>query len=123
MRTGIIICCLMTLVIASCNGIFRRETNVLSPERMAYMLNEMALAEGFAESYLFRDTMQSKDSILQKEIDKVLAVNKISATQFSRSYRYYKTKPDLFKEIVDSANALSTRNRDLIYTRRKVKSL
>ena len=123
MKKGIIIFGLMGLIMVSCAGIFDSETAVLPPQRMAYMLNEMALAEGFAESYLFKDTSQSKDSIVQKEIDKVLAVNKITATQFSASYNYYKKRPDQFKIIVDSANALASRNRELIYTKRKVKPL
>lgn len=92
----------------------------MNETQMAYLLNEAALAEGFAESYLFRDTLLSKDSILKAEFDKVLAVNHVTAAEFSRSYQYYKQKPAVFKVLVDSANALASRNRELIYSKRKV---
>jgi hypothetical protein len=93
---------------------------MLNEKEMVYLLNEIALAEGFAESYLFRDTLRSKDSILKSEMDKVLAVNHVTADKFSRSYQYYKQKPAVFKVLIDSANALASRNRELIYTKRKV---
>jgi hypothetical protein len=103
----------------SCNNAFNKG-GVLNETEMVYLLNEVALAEGFAESYLFRDTLRSKDSILKTELDKVLAVNHVTAEQFSRSYQYYKKKPEVFKVLIDSANALASRNRELIYSKRKV---
>lgn len=104
---------------SSCNAIFKNG-EILKEKQMVHMINEMAMAESFAESYMFRDTLKSKDSILKIEIDKVLAINHITAEQFSESYQYYKKRPAVFKVLIDSANALALRNRELIYTKRKV---
>lgn len=108
------------LLCVSCNQILRGGQDILEQDKMATLLNEMALAEGFAESYLLRDTFKSKDSILQNELDKALMINHVTAEQFAASYRYYKSKPEILKVIVDSANARASRNRELIYTRRKI---
>ena len=105
---------------ASCMGDQYGSSSILDQDKMADVLNDMALAEGFAESYLFRDTLQSKDTMVQRELDKVLQLHKISVEQFSKSFHYYKTHPEEFKILVDTANARSVRNREKGYSRRKV---
>jgi hypothetical protein len=120
MRTILFICMIDFILCVSCNQILRGGQGIIDQNKMATLLNEMALAEGFAESYLFRDTSKSRDSIIQHELDKALLINHVTAEQFAASYRYYKSKPEIFKVIVDSANAMASRNRELIYTRRKI---
>ena len=93
---------------------------IIKQNDMAELLNEVALAEGFAESFLFKDTLQSKDTLVQKELDKVLQLHKITMQQFTKSYHYYKTHPEVFKVLVDTANARASRNREQIYSLRKV---
>jgi hypothetical protein len=110
----------LAIAFYSCDGGNFSEDGILDQNKMADLLNEVALAEGFAESYLFKDTLQSKDTLVQKELDKVLQLNKISMKQFTKSYHYYKTHPEEFKVMVDTANARASRNREQIYTRRKV---
>lgn len=111
---------ILTIVYASCLGDQYRSSNILDEDKMADLLNDMALAEGFTESFLFRDTLQSKDTLVQRELDKVLQLHKISVEQFSKSFHYYKTHPEAFKILVDTANARSVRNREQSYGRRKV---
>lgn len=110
----------IAVVMFSCFGGNFNAGGILDQNKMADLLNEIALAEGFAETYHFKDTLQSKDSMIQRELDKVLQLHKISMKQFTQSYHYYKTHPEEFKVLVDTANARAVRNRDLIYTRRKV---
>jgi len=110
----------LAVALYACDGGNFSEDGILDQSKMADLLNEVALAEGFAESYLFKDTLQSKDTLVQKELDKVLQLNKISMKQFTKSYHYYKTHPEEFKVMVDTANARASRNREQIYTRRKV---
>ena len=104
----------------SCDDGVLRNRDILNQNEMADLLNEVALAEGFAESYLFKDTLQSKDTLVQRELDKVLELHKISMQTFTKSYHYYKTHPEKFKVLVDTANARASRNREQIYSRRKV---
>jgi hypothetical protein len=105
---------LLAVALYACDGGNFSEDGILDQSKMADLLNEFALAEGFAESYLFKDTLQSKDTLVQKELDKVLQLNKISMKQFTKSYHYYKTHPEEFKVMVDTANARASRNREQI---------
>ena len=112
---------ILSIGYSSCMGDQYGSSGILDEDRMADLLNEIALAEGFAESYLFRDTLQSKDTLVQRELDKVLQLHKISVEQFTQSFHYYKTHPEEFKILVDTANARALRNREQSYGRRKVK--
>ena len=114
----------ITILIASfflacVNGAFSSK-DILGHNEMADLLNEVALAEGYAEMFLFKDTLQSKDSLVQRELDKVLQLHKISIQQFTKSYHYYKTHPEEFRILVDTANARASRNREKVYDRRRV---
>jgi hypothetical protein len=121
MKIVIYLLAILSIGYSSCMGDKYGASSILEEDKMADLLNEMALAEGFAESYLFRDTLQSKDTLVQRELDKVLQLHKISVEQFSKSFHYYKTHPEEFKILVDTANARASRNREQSYGRRKVK--
>ncbi|MFM1963248.1 MAG: hypothetical protein RLZZ172_2093 [Bacteroidota bacterium] len=94
---------------------------VLSQDEMADILNDITLAEGFVESYLFKDSALNKDSAVQAEIDKALQLRQVSTSLFTRSYRHYQSHPDQFKLIADTANARASRARDNSYSRRVIK--
>jgi hypothetical protein len=56
-------------------------------------------------------------------LNKVLAVQDVTQDQVRKSLDFYKTRPDLFKVIIDSINARAQRNRDRIYDMEKKKRL
>jgi hypothetical protein len=95
--------------------------SVLNQDEMADILNDISLAEGFVESYLYKDSMLNKDSAVQAEIDKALQLRQVSTSLFTRSYKYYQSHPDQFKLIADTANARASRARDNSYSRRVIK--
>ena len=108
------------LQLFSCqNG--NQSKDVLNQDEMADILNDITLAEGFVESYLFKDSTLNKDSAVQAEIDKALQLRRVSTTLFTRSYRYYQSHPDQFKLIADTANARASKARDNSYSRRVIK--
>ncbi len=113
--------CAILFMISSCS-IQDENTSLMQENEMADVLNDIALAEGFVESYMFKDSAINKDSAVQAEIDKALQLRKISPELFSRSYKYYQLHPDLFKTIADTANARAARARDNSYSRRVLKS-
>jgi hypothetical protein len=94
---------------------------ILNQDEMADVLNDITLAEGFVESYMFKDSALNKDSALQAEIDKALQLRQVSTALFTRSYRYYQAHPDQFKLIADTANARASKARDNSYSRRVIK--
>lgn len=94
---------------------------ILNQDEMADVLNDITLAEGFVESYMFKDSALNKDSAVQAEIDKALQLRRVSTALFTRSYRYYQAHPDQFKLIADTANARASKARDNSYSRRVIK--
>ncbi len=95
--------------------------DILNQDQMADVLNDITLAEGFVESYMFKDSALNKDSAVQAEIDKALQLRRVSTALFTRSYRYYQAHPDQFKLIADTANARASKARDNSYSRRVIK--
>ncbi len=117
-------CCFFFAVffaVSSCS-LNADSSSVIQQNEMADVLNDIALAEGFVESYMFKDSSINKDSAVQAEIDKALQLRKITPDLFSRSYKYYRSHPDEFKLIADTANARAAKARDNSYSRRVLKS-
>lgn len=109
--TGLIIMLVMTL---SCGGAKVPE-GVLPPEKMEEVLTDVLLAESFAESYLIADTTRKLKQYYAQELDRVIAVHKVTQKQLLASIDYYKTQPDKFKVIIDSVNNRAIREKDRIF--------
>jgi len=73
---------LLLLVLVSCTGRKRIPKGVLPPDKMEKVLYDVLLAEGYAESYLYADSSMSKEAWMNKEMDKVLAIHKVSQETF-----------------------------------------
>ena len=114
---------LLLLVLVSCTGRKSVPKGVLPPDQMEKVLYDVILAEGYAESYLYADSSMSKEEWMNKEMDKVLAIHKVSQETFMKSYDFYKKRPDMFKVIADTMNAKSQRNREKIYDKTYRKNL
>ncbi len=91
-------------------------SNIINPTLMSDILVDIAIAEGFSESFLFKDSLSKKDSVLKKEISKVLQTHNIKQQQFSKSYQYYAIRPNLYKVVMDSANARIIRGKEIEFT-------
>jgi len=89
--------------------------NILAPEKMQSVLSDILLAESFAESYLAVDTTKKLKQLYAQELDKVMAVHKISQKEFRISMNYYKTRPDLLKVIMDTVNNRAIREKDKMF--------
>jgi hypothetical protein len=100
----------MQLIVIGCKDEVPQDLIGVDP--MAEIIFDISLAEGYAESFLLKDTTLLKDSVYQSEINKVLQFHKTTPTIFSKSYTYYTNKPVLFKQVMDSANARAQRYRE-----------
>ena len=87
----------------------------MPPAKMEEVLTDVLLAESFAESYLVVDTTKKLKEHYAGELDKVIAVHKISQKELLASIDYYKTQPDRFKVIMDSVNNRAIREKDKIF--------
>lgn len=111
------------LMLYSCGRRDSVPSGVFSPQKMERVLTDVLLAESFAESYLLIDTTRTRDASFTGELNKVLVIQKISEADFRRSLEFYKSRPDIFKVVIDSVNARAQRNRDHIYDEQKKKRL
>ena len=105
----------LLFVMLSCTGRKHIPSGILKPDKMEKVLYDVIVAEGYAESYLFKDSSKTKVEWMNQEVDKVLAIHKVSQETFMKSYDFYKSRPDLFKPIADSMNEKSQRNRERVF--------
>jgi len=115
MRLSIVVIGFM-LFFFSCRNDNNIPPSMIQPNPMADILVDIAIAEGFAETYIFKDSLSKKDSVLNKEISKVLQMHNIKQQQFSKSYQFYAIRPNLYKIVMDSANARIIRAKEKEFT-------
>ena len=93
--------------------------DVLGKEAMGRVLFDIGMAEGHVEIYLYKDSARNRDSLLRSELDRVLVIHGVGQEEFLRSYRFYKSRPSLFKEIVDTLQARTQRDQQKMYAPRQ----
>lgn len=101
--------------VLSCSRSGNIPSNVLDQERMSAILFDISMAEGHVENAYFRDSAKSRDSILKVELDRVLLIHGISQADFLESYRFYRTRPHLYKVMIDSLQAQNQRDQSQMY--------
>lgn len=111
------------VLLFSCKDKDKLPEGVLGTTKMEKVMTDVMMSESFAESYLLLDTTRKRDEWFTGELNKVLAIHDITQDQFRKSLNYYKTRPDLFKVIVDTINARALRNRDKVYDMKEKKRI
>jgi hypothetical protein len=106
---------LLLMLVFSCTGRNTIPPGVLNQDQMEKVLYDVIIAEGYTETFLYKDSSQNKEFWMNGQLDKVLAIHKVSQETFMKSYDFYKNRPDLLKPIMDTMDAKSRRNRDKIY--------
>lgn len=107
------------IIFFSCNaGV---PSGILKPKEMEDVLLDMAIVDSYAESITILNSTDKKTDWLSTEADKVLAIRKIEKKKFLNSYKFYKSRPDLLKVIVDTLHNKLQRNKDKIYDAAKFK--
>jgi Domain of unknown function (DUF4296) len=106
---------LLLMLVFSCTGRNTIPSGILKQDQMEKVLYDVIIAEGYAETFLYKDSSQNKEYWMNGQLDKVLAIHKVSQETFMKSYDFYKNRPDLLKPIMDTMDAKSRRNRDKIY--------
>jgi hypothetical protein len=112
----IFLCLTLFLFFSACVKKGRVPPEMIQQEKMGVVLFEIAMAEGYIESLYSRDSTVNKDSMLPVEMDKVLAIHKITQKDFRNSYLFYKSNPDIFKVMTDTVYQRSQRNKDKMYS-------
>lgn len=110
---------IMVGLLMSCGNRDKIPADVFGPDKMGKVLTDVLLAESFAEGYLLLDTTRTRDQVFSGELNKILAIQKISPAEFRRSLNFYKSRPDIYKVVIDTAYNRAQRNRDHIYDETK----
>ena len=99
----------------SCSKGNKVTDDITEQEKMGTILVEIALSEGYLESDTFKDTTVNRDSFLTVELDKVLAIHKVSQKEFLEAYKFYKSSPELFKAMTDTVYNRTQRSPEKMY--------
>jgi hypothetical protein len=119
MTLKIMACFVFILLLGfSCNKVSKVPDDIIGQEKMGTILFEIAMSEGYLENYIFRDTTVNRDSFLTIELDKVLAVHKVSQKEFLEAYKFYKSSPEIFKAMTDTIYDRSQRSPEKMYGKR-----
>lgn len=107
------------LMLAACADTRNLPPDVLPVEAMEQVLWDMIRADRFNSSFIFtrrdsalRATNEEEAAIM---FEKVFAVHGISREDFLHSYKYYLSRPDLLKGIVDTLISRGDRMRAKMY--------
>jgi hypothetical protein len=105
----------MVCGLLSCSRSGRIPADILNQEKMAALLFDISMSEGHIENAYFRDSAKSRDSMLKVELDRVLLIHGVTQADFLRSYQFYRSRPHLYKIMVDSLQAQNQRDQSQMY--------
>lgn len=119
MNLKLFACFLFILMLeSSCSKGNKVPDEIIGQEKMGLILFEIALSEAYLENYTFKDSTANRDSFLTVELDKVLAIHKVSQKEFLEAFKFYKSSPELFKAVTDTVYNRSQRNPEKMYGER-----
>lgn len=119
MRWRVLSCsCVLLLMVYACSNGKKVPSDVIGQEKMGVILFELAMAESYLENYPFRDTTVNRDSMVKVEMDKVLAIHKVSQKEFRESYKFYKSRPEIYKVMTDTVYQRAQRSPEKMYGKR-----
>jgi Domain of unknown function (DUF4296) len=117
-RIAVSCLCVLFLIFFACSKGKKVPSDIIGQEKMGVILFELAMAEGYLESFPFRDSTVNRDSMVTVEMDKVLAIHRVSQKEFRDSYKFYKSRPEIFKIITDTVYYRAQRSPEKMYGKR-----
>ncbi len=101
MRQILLLVSVFSLLLPACES--KRSNEVLPPETMEVVLQDMMRADKFLADYVLnKDTTKKIDSESVKLYQQIFAIHQITGEQFQKSFSYYKEHPDQLRSIMDS---------------------
>jgi len=92
-------------------------SGILKREEMQVVLFDMIQAEQYA-TYFAKDSTRLNLKLENLRLyDQVFQLHHVSREEFTRSYKYYMTRPDLTQTLLDSVIAMGIRIREESYKR------
>jgi hypothetical protein len=94
---------LSSCLMIGCTNKSKIPSGVLPQARMEKVLWDMMLADRFAAQFLLKDS--AKKNVSEETFRvyaQVFSINNISKDEFIKSYKFYMTRPDLSKVLMDT---------------------
>ena len=92
------------------------DSEVLTEDRMAKVMWDMMQVDELATLQLAKDTSKREKKERIQLYQKVFQLHKTSVKQFSKSFAYYTSHPDIMKFLIDTLEARGARERKISYT-------
>ena len=81
--------------------------SVLPPKKMEAIFWDMLRADELAGQYKLTDTSKTLLQLHSELYDKIFSLHKISRDEFNKSFRFYQSRPDVFKPILENLSKRS----------------
>lgn len=90
---------------------------IIPRDQMQTILWDMIQADQFALQFLVKDSVKNKHIREEtfKLYEEVFQVHHISRDDFLKSYRFYLSRPDMMRTMLDTLNSRAQHNRDSFY--------
>ncbi len=106
----------MLFLLLSCGSSAKKD--ILPVNSMKQVVWDMMKADEWFAKTNMKDTLAKKKREDIRLYEQVFTVHHITREQFYTSYRYYETHPESLKELLDSVEALSTREQQKLSQKR-----
>lgn len=93
-------------------GCKRNPDGILPIDKLKVVFFHHMMAEEMINNYIARDTAIDYDSARTAIFSGVMQHDKTDSATFIRSVNYYRADPERFSELLDSVNALATREKE-----------
>ena len=108
---------LLLFVFPSCNN--KQDKGViLGKEKMQAVLWDMLQADAFAQNFIKKDSSRKELTEVASLQKKIFELHKVSREDFTASYDYYSTQPEVMKAMLDSVSAKAERDRGKVMMQR-----
>lgn len=89
----------------ACNQEKARPKDILSPDKLSYVLYDMMQADEFTNNFIIRDSTKNAKLENAQMYEKIFLLHATTKEQFQKSYKFYESDPQTLKIIFDSINA------------------
>ncbi|HYH14779.1 MAG TPA: DUF4296 domain-containing protein [Flavisolibacter sp.] len=93
---------LLLICFVSCSNEQELPKDVLKEDKMRAVMWDILRADEWVVYEQTKDSALDRTKRSQELYQKVFQVNRITATQFKKSFQYYQSRPDLLKPLFDS---------------------
>ena len=109
MRAPLVFLCVLFFSVSCSNKIPK---GIMPPEKMQAVVTDILIADVLNNERILKDTALKLPVENASYFQKIFQLHHISKKEFDRSYTFYLKRPDLFRVISDSVNAVLNRRND-----------